>query len=64
MADLFAAETGELLACTYAALGDVLPEAVRRRVRFEVERRILIPCSTMYFWWMGGGDEPLNNWTP
>lgn len=62
--DLFAAETGALLACTCAALRDMLPEAVHRRVRFEVERRILVPCSTMHFWWMGGGDEPLNNWTP
>ena len=62
--DLFAAETAALLACTCAALGSILPEPVHRRVRFEVERRVLVPYRTMHFWWMGNADEPVNNWTP
>ena len=61
--DLFAAETGALLACTAAVLGDVLPEPVLRRMFDEVSRRILRPYRTEHFWWMGSGDEPMCNWT-
>ena len=61
--DLFAAETGALLACAAASLGDLLPEAVRARIQYEVERRILTPYRTAHFWWMGSGNEPMCNWT-
>lgn len=62
--DLFAAETGALLACADAVLGDVLPQPVHDRIRREVEHRILTPYLTEHFWWMGNGDEEMNNWTP
>ena len=61
--DLFAAETGALLACADAALGERLPDDVRARIRGEVKRRVLMPYLTDHFWWMGGGTR-LNNWTP
>lgn len=60
--DLFAAETGALLACACAALADRLPQAVHRRVFMEVERRLLAPYQTSHFWWMGG-EGFVNNWT-
>lgn len=62
--DLFAAETGALLACACAALGETLPDAVVLRARREISRRILAPYLSEHFWWMGHGDEPMNNWTP
>lgn len=61
--DLFAAETGALLACTAASLGNRLPEAVHARIQYEIERRILTPYRTTHFWWMGCGSEPMCNWT-
>lgn len=62
--DLFAAETGALLTCACAALQHLLPEAVLTRACSEVCTRILTPYLTEHFWWMGHGDEPMNNWTP
>ncbi len=58
--DLFATETGALLAETVHVLGDLLPEAVRERVRVNVKERIMDsyvegPCGS---WWMDGE----NNW--
>lgn len=61
--DLFAAETGALLACAAAVLGDVLPAPVLSRIHAEVVRRVLTPYRTEHFWWMGNGDEPMCNWT-
>lgn len=64
--DLFAAETGALLAVTAALLGpelDAFAPGLAGRVRYEVERRILLPYQTEHFWWMGCGDEPMCNWT-
>lgn len=62
--DLFAAETGALLSCTCAALQRLLPVDVVTRVRHEVQKRVLTPYQTEHFWWMGCGNEPMNNWTP
>lgn len=62
--DLFAAETGALLTCACAALRHLLPKAVLARARREVDQRVLVPYQTEHFWWMGSGDEPMNNWTP
>lgn len=69
--DLFAAETASLLAWTDYLLGerlDAVSPLVRRRIRLEVDRRILSPClARSDFWWMGldpAGDRRLNNWTP
>jgi len=67
--DLFAAETGSLLAWTHylleprlAKINRLLPE----RVRYEIRRRILVPCMERDdFWWMGLIDShDVNNWNP
>lgn len=64
--DLFAAETAALLATIVALLGDALdgisPE-ITARVKREIEVRILTPYLGRHFWWMGSGDERMNNWT-
>ncbi|ANM21152.1 heparinase II/III-like protein (plasmid) [Rhizobium sp. N541] len=64
--DLFAAETAALLATVVALLGEELdgvsPEIVAR-VEREIEARILTPYLGRHFWWMGRGDERMNNWT-
>ena len=66
--DLFAAQTAMILSLACQLLGDGLDRAsplVRRRVRREVERRVLVPFETRDdFWWMGVVRHDLNNWTP
>lgn len=67
--DLFAAETGALLAWTDYLLGDRLDSVsplLRRRIRAEVKRRILDPALERDdFWWMGfDGRRSVNNWNP
>ena len=61
--DLFACETGQLLAAAVYLLGSDLPEPIRRRITGELHRRIVTPYLTDRFWWMGGVDGPTNNWT-
>ncbi|UWU18631.1 heparinase II/III-family protein (plasmid) [Rhizobium sullae] len=64
--DLFAAETGALLATIVALLGDRLNEVsplVGARIEQEVRTRLLTPYLTRHFWWMGNGAERMNNWT-
>ncbi|MGO8104259.1 heparinase II/III family protein [Rhizobium leguminosarum] len=64
--DLFAAETAALLATVVALLRDELdgisPE-ITARVEREIEIRILSPYLGRHFWWMGRGEERMNNWT-
>ena len=66
--DLFAAETGALLAWTDYLMGDRLDAVhplVRERVRLEVDRRILVPnLERDDFWWMGFSPREVNNWNP
>ena len=65
--DLFAAETGALLAVTRALLGRTLDAAapgLSARMAREVKKRILTPYRKTHFWWMGSGSEPMCNWTP
>ncbi len=68
--DLFAGETAALLAWTDWLLGaelDRFHPLLRRRLRHEVEHRLLAPCLARDdFWWMGWhlGQHPLNNWNP
>ena len=64
--DLFAAETGALLAMVHYLLGhalDAYAPGLDARMTREVERRILRPWSASHFWWMGNGEEPMCNWT-
>src|SRR2546430_8334018 len=67
--DLFAAETGALLAWTDYLLGDRLDQVsplLRKRIRAEVDRRVLTPALQRDdFWWMGFGERKnVNNWNP
>ena len=67
--DLFAAETAALLAWTDYLLGDRLDQVsplLRKRIRAEVDRRILTPALQREdFWWMGFGErKDVNNWNP
>jgi hypothetical protein len=66
--DLFAAETGALLAWTDYLIGerlDAVHPLVRERIRLEVDRRILTPSLERDdFWWMGFTPREVNNWNP
>ena len=68
--DLFAAESGSLVAWTLYLLGDELGAVsalLPARLRREIEQRIIEPALARDdFWWMGLGDpgRRLNNWTP
>ncbi len=65
--DLFAAETGALLAWVHYLLGTRLDQVsgfITSRIRDQLRRRILVPYTTEHFWWMGEGEEPMCNWTP
>ena len=64
--DLFAAETGAILAVTDYLLKDVLNQispAVSAMIEDNLERRIFKPYLTEHFWWMGDGKSHMNNWT-
>ena len=64
--DLFAAETGAVLAVAVWLLRDEL-RAVSPLIEKQVVRclkeRILEPYLKEHFWWMGDGVSPMNNWT-
>ncbi len=66
--DLFAAETGMLLAWTHYLVGDELTKIsplITERITEEVERRIISVCLERDdFWWMGFGGRTVNNWNP
>jgi hypothetical protein len=67
--DLFAAETGTLVAWTHHLLNeqfDAVTPAINARIKSEMQRRILQPILTRKdFWWMGLGDRKnVNNWNP
>ena len=64
--ELFAAETGALLALTRYLLKEELDNTapgLTGRIEQELNARILTPYFTSHFWWMGNGDEPMCNWT-
>ena len=64
--DLFACESAANLSLIRALLGEELEAAAPglcRRVRREVDTRVVAPYLREHFWWMGNGDEPVNNWT-
>lgn len=67
--DLFAAETGALVAWTYYLLGDQFDEitpVINTRIKQEMQSRILTPLlERVDFWWMGlGARRNVNNWNP
>ena len=65
--DLFAAETGAVLATVRYLLKDALDRispAISVMIQRNLRTRIFTPYLKDHFWWMGGGDTPLNNWTP
>jgi hypothetical protein len=66
--DLFAAETGMLIAWTYYLLGkdlNQLSPVLYERMAYEVDKKIITPNEQRDdFWWMGNTSKALNNWTP
>jgi hypothetical protein len=67
--DLFAAETAANLALTDYFLGpqlDSISPLIRKRIYYEINRRIFMPMQTAKYDWMGHGDSnaKLNNWDP
>jgi len=67
--DLFAAETAANLSLADYFLGQQLDEIsplIRRRIYYEINRRIFVPMQTAKYEWMGNGDlnAKLNNWAP
>lgn len=64
--DLFAAETGAILAMAEYLLQDLLAgisPAVSVMISHNLENRIFSPYLNEHFWWMGDGISPMNNWT-
>lgn len=64
--DLFACETGALLACLSYLLKeelDAFDSCINHRINSELQKRILTPYLSTHFWWMGRGEEPMCNWT-
>ncbi len=64
--DLFACETGAILATAYYLLKDALDAVspcIGTRIHAELSHRIFKPYLDCHFWWMGNGKEPMNNWT-
>lgn len=49
--DLFAGETAQILAEVYTVLGEELSEQIRRRVEYEMERRIFSSFEDTQFFW-------------
>jgi len=68
--DLGVGESAALLAWTDHLVGpelDAVSPLLRRRIRHEVDRRVLTPCLERdNFWWMGWErrHHPVNNWNP
>ena len=64
--DLFACETAAVLATVCYLIGEQLDgfdPVICKRIRHELETRIFQPYLSEHFWWMGNGEEPMNNWT-
>ena len=64
--DLFAAETGALLATIsylfYDEFDKISP-VINKMIKAKLNERIYKPYMERHFWWMGNGDEPMCNWT-
>ncbi|MBQ7616144.1 MAG: heparinase II/III family protein [Butyrivibrio sp.] len=65
--DLFAAETGALIAFLEYLLRPVFEKKsplISRYVNKSLNERIFKPYSNEHFWWMGDGVQDMCNWTP
>ncbi|MDR1765911.1 MAG: heparinase II/III-family protein [Lachnospiraceae bacterium] len=64
--DLFAAETGAILGVACRLLKprlDAVSPIILDNVGHTLRNRLVGPYLDTHFWWMGGGDGPMNNWT-
>lgn len=64
--DLFACETGAVLATVFYLLKNSLEKIspfITRRIFDELSHRIFTPYLHRHFWWMGDGRTNTNNWT-
>lgn len=65
--DLFACETGEIVALASALLQEEFDALIGAEfvetLHHQLRVRIINPYLNDYFWWMGGPDDKLNNWT-
>ncbi|GAK72493.1 hypothetical protein RRU01S_26_00200 [Agrobacterium rubi TR3 = NBRC 13261] len=61
--DLFAAETAANLALVSHLFAPQLDATLVARISSEIDQRITRPYLSHHFWWMGNGDERMNNWT-
>lgn len=64
--DLFAAETGAVLAVAEYVLRDALAAvspAISTVINHNLTVRVFEPYLTEHFWWMGDGKTAVNNWT-
>ncbi len=60
--DIFAAETGALLAVAITVLESSIGE-VNEPIDAELRKRIIDPYLNHHYWWMGKPGERMNNWT-
>ena len=61
---LFSLETGALLSMVYFFMKERLDNVtplIMSNVYEAIKTRILQPYLQDHFWWMGNGDEPMNN---
>lgn len=64
--DLFACETGALLAVVYDMMHEELDQIsplITSYILRELHERIINPYLHKHFWWMGNEEEPMCNWT-
>ena len=65
--DLFAAETGALIAFAEYLLRPVFEKKsplIAKSIDKALTERIFTPYRTEHFWWMGDGKQDMCNWTP
>ncbi len=64
--DLFACETGALLAMIYYLMHEELDQIspfITVLISQKIHERIIEPYLHRHFWWMGNEEEPMCNWT-
>ena len=64
--DIFACETGALLAMVHFLLKDVLnaiSPVILTRIEHELNERIFTPYLNTHFWWMNNGSGSIRHWS-